>query len=151
MSPASPKRKTRKPRSPQERYDTARPSYTKVNEKRFADLEAGTSVLIPSPQDIVLAIDELAPNETLTLTELRQSLAQQHDADGSCPVMTGMNLRIVADLGMEAIDAGHDPALATDSGGEVIAFWKVVEPTSSLASKLPGGPDRIAQLRALGR
>ncbi len=151
MSPASPKRKTRKTHSPQERYDSARPSYTKVNEKRFADLEAGTTVLIPSPQDIELVVEELAPAETLTLTELRQRLAEQHDADGSCPVMTGMNLRIVADLGLEAIDAGHDPAVATASGGEVVPFWKVVEPTSSLASKLPGGPDRIRQLRSLGR
>ena len=148
MSPASPKRKTL---SPQERYDSARPSYTKVNEKRFADLEAGTSVLIPSPQDIELVIYELAPAKTLTLTELRQRLAQRHDADGSCPVMTGMNLRIVADLGLEAIDAGHDPALTAGAGGEVIPFWKVVEPSSSRASKLPGGPDRITQLRSLGR
>ncbi len=151
MSPSSAKRKPRKTRSPQERYDSARPSYTKVNEKRFADLEAGTSVLIPSPKDIEEVIDDLAAAESLTLTELRQRLAQQHGADGACPVMTGMNLRIVADLGLEAIDAGHDPALATDAGGEVIPFWKVVEPSSSLASKLPGGPDRITQLRSLGR
>lgn len=141
----------KKRHSPQERYDSARPSYTRVNEKRFADLEAGTSILIPSPQDIALVIDELATSETLTLTELRQRLAQRHGADGSCPVMTGMNLRIVADLGLEAIDAGHDPAMSTDAGGEVVPFWKVVEPTSSLASKLPGGPDRIVQLRALAR
>lgn len=144
-------------RSPQQRYDSARPSYTKVNEKRFADLEAGTSVLIPSPQDIEGVIEDLAPAETLTLTELRQRLAQRHGADGSCPVMTGMNLRIVADLALEAIDAGHDPAEASGSavgdegGSEVVPFWKVVEPTSSLASKLPGGPTRIRQLRKLGR
>ncbi len=151
MRPASFKRKTGKSRSPQERYDSARPSYTKVNEKRFADLEAGTSVLIPSPQDIEQVIDDLDPAETLTLSQLRQRLAQRHGADGSCPVMTGMNLRIVADLGLEAIDAGHDPAVSGEFGGEVVPFWKVVEPTSSLASKLPGGPDRITQLRSLGR
>lgn len=150
------------PRSPQQRYDSARPSYTKVNKERFADLEAGTSVLIPSPQDIEGVIEDLAPAETLTLTELRQQLAQRHGTDGACPVMTGMNLRIVADLALEAIDAGHDPAeasglVAGDEGdsdegdSEVVPFWKVVEPTSSLASKLPGGPARIRQLRKLGR
>jgi hypothetical protein len=147
MSPGASKAKARTRRSPQERYDSARPSYTKVNDKRFADLEAGTTVLIPSPQDIEAVIDDLAPAETLTLTQLRQRLAQRHGADGSCPVMTGMNLRIVADLALEAVDAGHDPAMSSEAGGEVVPFWKVVEPTSSLASKLPGGPDRIRQLR----
>ena len=127
--------------TPQQKYDRSRPSYTRVNEKRFADLEPGTTVLIPSPQDIEALILDLDDEETLNLSELRQRLAKRHGADGACPVMTGMNLRIVADLGLEALDAGID---------DPVPFWKVVEPTSALASRLPGGPKRISQLRASG-
>ncbi len=125
----------------QDRFDTAKPTYTRVNEKKFADLEPGTTVLIPSPADIQREVDELATSETIELTELRNRLASRHGADGACPVMTGMNLRIVAELCLEALDAGVPR-------GEISPVWNVVSPTSNLASKLPGGPERIEQLRA---
>ena len=129
------------PKTSQQKFDCARSTYIRVNDKRFADLEAGTTVLIPSPRDIGALIEELDNGETMTLTELRGRLAERHGADGSCPVMTGMHLRIVADLGIEALDAGT-PA------EEVLPFWEVIEPTSALAKRLPGGPERISRLRA---
>ncbi|MGH1492044.1 MAG: hypothetical protein ACRBK7_22095 [Acidimicrobiales bacterium] len=113
----------------QERYDTSRPSYIKTNEKRFADLEAGTTVLIPSPQDIAAVINDLAPEETIDLTELRHRLAAMHDADGSCPVMTGMNLRIVAEVALDAVEGG----VPVD---EVTPVWNAIAPASNLAKKL---------------
>lgn len=125
----------------QERFETAKPTYTRVNEKKFADLEAGTTVLIPSPSDIQAEIDGLQASETIDLTELRNRLAAHHGADGACPVMTGMNLRIVAEVCMEALDAG----VPRDALSPV---WNVVDPASNLASKLPGGPERVERLRA---
>ncbi len=125
----------------QQRFDSARPTYTRVNEKRFADLNPGTSVLIPSPQDIEREINEVDLGASIDLSELRVRLAKRHGADGSCPVMTGMNLRIVAELSFEALDSGA----ATD---EVTPVWRAVSPTSNLAKKLPGGSDRLTALVA---
>lgn len=125
----------------QQRYDTAKPSYTKVNDKRFADLEAGTTILIPSPADIAAEIEALDGNEVIDLTELRRRLARRHSAEGSCPVMTGMHLRIVAEISLEGLDAGV-PAEA------VVPVWKAVDPKSALAKKLPGGVARLTALRA---
>ena len=125
----------------QQRFDEARPTYTRVNEKRFADLEPGTTVLIPSPPDIAAEIDALAGNELLNLTEFRRRLADRHGSDGACPVMTGMNLRIVAEIAFDALDGGTSPE-------GVVPVWKVIEPKTPLASKLSGGPDRIRELRA---
>lgn len=124
----------------EEKYERARPSFIKVNEKRFADLEAGTTVLIPSPQDIEREIELLAVDELIDQPELRRRLADRHEAQGTCPVMTGMHLRIVAELALGELDAGV-PA------GDVPPVWQVISPDSPLASKLPGGPVRIAQLR----
>lgn len=124
----------------QERFERSPDSYIKTNDKKFADLEAGTTVLIPSARDIQVEIGALDTRETLTLSELRNRLAARHQAEGACPVMTGMNLRIVAELSFEALDAGvpaHD----------VVPVWKVVDPRSSLAAKLPGGSARLEQLR----
>lgn len=123
-----------------ERYDRARPSYTRVNGKRFADLDAGTTILIPSPRDIEAEIARLSPGETLDLTALRRRLAERHDADGACPVMTGMNLRIVAERALDHLDSGADTE-------EVAPFWRAVAPDSALAKKLPGGSERITDLR----
>lgn len=125
----------------QERYDSARPTYTKVNDKKFADLEAGTSVLIPSPSDIEAEVAAASPGATLTLTELRHNLAERHGADGTCPVMCGMNLRVAAEVIFEDLEAGVPASHLTP-------IWIAIDPTSKLATKLPGGPDRIRALRA---
>lgn len=124
----------------QERYERARPSYVRINDKRFADLPAGTTILIPSPRDIEHEINQLEPGEIVAPTELRRRLAAHHGTDGTCPVMTGVHLRIVAELALDRIDAGVPASL-------VAPFWQVIAPDSSLAQKLPGGPQRIAQLR----
>jgi len=126
----------------QDRYDTAKPTYTRVNEKRFADLPAGTTVLIPSPQDIEAAINRIPTGGTWSLTNLRDNLAERHGADGCCPVMTGMNLRVAAEVNLEAIDAG----VPTE---EVVPVWKAIDPASNLAGKVPGARKRIEELRRL--
>lgn len=115
----------------QERYDTAKPSYIRTNDKKFADLPAGSTILIPSPQDIEAEVNKLGPDETLTLTELRHRLAANHGAEGCCPVMTGMNLRIAAEVTLEALDAGVP---VTD----VVPIWKAIEPRNKLAPRFDG-------------
>ncbi len=125
----------------QERYDRAKPTYSRVNTKKFADLEPDTSILIPSPADIEAEIARVGSGETVTLTELRGRLAQRHGADGTCPVMCGMNIRIVAELAFEALDAGV-PA------GELTPVWNAIDPKSNLAGRLPGGRERVEDLRS---
>jgi hypothetical protein len=124
-----------------DRYEHSRPSYVKVNDKRFADLPAGTTVLVPSPRDIEAEIRGLRGAETLTFAELRERLAARHAADGTCPVMTSMNLRIVAEIALAELDDG----IPADAVTEV---WRVIDHRSALARKVPGGPDRIEALRA---
>lgn len=124
----------------QRRYDNAKPSYLKTNEKRFADLPAGSSVLIPSPQDIEAVVHDLGEDEVLSLTELRNELASRHGADGCCPVMAGKNLRVAAEMTLDVMDAGTPE-------GEVVPIWKAIDPAGTLAPKLSGGVDRVRSLR----
>ncbi len=124
----------------QRRYDNAKPSYIKTNEKRFADLPAGSSVLIPSPQDIEAVVNDLDGDEAVSLTDLRTELASRHGADGCCPVMAGMNLRVAAEVTFQAMDAG----VPVD---QVVPIWKAIDPAGTLAPKLPGGIERVRSLR----
>ena len=75
------------------------------------------------------------PGQTITFAELRDRLAIRHDADGSCPVMTGMNLRTSAEVALADLAEGV-PA------DEVPPVWKLVDPAGPLAPKLPGGAAR---------
>ncbi len=125
----------------QQRFDTAKPTFSKVNDKKFADLEAGTSVLIPSPADIQAEIDSVGPKQQISFGELRKRLAERHLADGTCPVMCGMNLRIVAEVVFDALDAG----VPTE---HVTPVWNVIDPKTGLAQKLNGGSKRVTALRS---
>lgn len=121
-------------------YETAGPSYTRVNDKKFADLDPGTTILIPSPTDIEAEVQNLGSGETMSLTELRDRLADKHDADGTCPVMCGIHLRAVAETVFSELDAGVPQH-------EVTPVWKAIDPASPLAKKLPGGATRLRALR----
>ena len=129
------------PLSFNEKYDRARPSYVRVNGKRFADLPAGTTILIPSPQDIEAELSRLVPGEYIGAIELRRRMAQRHGTEGTCPVMTGMNLRIVAERALDQLSAGM-------SMSDVAPVWLAIDPTSPLGQKLPGSSARMADLRA---
>lgn len=125
----------------QQKFDQAKPSYVKVNERRFADLPGGTTVLVPSPQDIETEIWLIPAGGQLSFGELRNRLAFCHAADGTCPVMTGMNLRVVAEIAFEALRRGEPK-------NEVAPVWRVIDPASALAAKLADGPERLRRLRA---
>jgi hypothetical protein len=123
-----------------EKYEEARPSVVRTQEKAFADLQPGQMVVIPGPQDVDRAVGEIPPGEVRSQRQLRQTVAGYHQADNACPAVTGIQLRVVAELATEALDAGAPPDAVTP-------FWRVVEPGSKIASRLPGGSDRIAALR----
>ena len=67
-------------------------------------------------------------------------LARVHGADRTCPLTTGIFLRIVAEAAWEELQAGADP-------GAITPFWRVIAPDSSLARKLACGTDFIAGMR----
>jgi hypothetical protein len=71
---------------------------------------------------------------------MRRQLAARYQADGMCPLTAGIGLRIVSECAWEEIDAGKDPGQATP-------FWRIVDPASPLAGKLPCGADFIRNMR----
>lgn len=114
----------------------------KILDKAFADLPEGCKMLIASPPIVNEYVHEIPFGTTTTLGTMRQDLALAHDADKTCPVTSGIYLRIVSEVAFEELKAGKD----TD---EVAPFWRIVEPKSKLASKLTCGVDFIIKQRAL--
>ena len=104
----------------------------------FADISAGSNMFIATPQLIDAYIQEIGIGKHIDLKTLRKDLAIVHNADATCPVTTGIFLRIVAEANYEKLQQGK-------SIEEITPFWRVIEPNSSLAKKLTFGQNFLLQ------
>ena len=95
-------------------------------------------MLVSSPLELDAVIRRIPEGRVLTVGALRDNLARNHRADYTCPMTTGIFLRIVAEAAEE-----ERPAL----GGRIAPYWRVVHDDGSLLDKLPGGVE--AQARRL--
>lgn len=127
----------------QEKFFTRKQIEVKLLEKDFADLKKGTRMLISTPSEIADYIQSIPKHETRNVLQMRKELAIKHGADGTCPLTTGIFLRIVAEVSLGQISQGV-------SANQVVPFWRVVDPGSALAKKLSCGAQGVAQLRAGG-
>lgn len=123
-----------------EKYQTAKEPVVKRIDKNFADMRAGQLMLISTPAEIDQLVRKLPEGTAWTISDLRKELARRHKADITCPVTTGIFVRINAEVALEDIAAGKSP-------DEVMPFWRVVDPNSPLAKKISCGPDFIDQMR----
>ena len=112
----------------------------KLLEFDFAGLKSGTTMLVSSPQEVAAYIQQIPRGTVRTITELRADLAQQHAADGTCPVSTAIFLRVVAEAAWEQLQKGAPIEQLTP-------FWRVIEPADKVAQKLTCGPDFIRAQR----
>ncbi len=109
-------------------------------DRAFSDLPEGCRMLIASPKIVDEYLRRVPRGTTRTVKSLREDLAASLDADHTCPLTTGIFLRIASEASWEQLQAGASP-------DEVAPFWRVVDPESALAKKLPCGPAFILQQR----
>ena len=118
------------PKTWKQKLNNSKNPEVKVLEKDFAGLKANTTMLISTPKEIQEYIQNIPSGERVLPQQIRADLAKKHGADGACPVTTGIFLRIVSEVALEEINEGKKL-------DEVAPFWRVVDPTSSLANRLP--------------
>jgi len=104
----------------------------------FADIPAGSNMFIATPKIIDNYIQEIGVGKRIDTKTLRKDLALAHNADYTCPVTTGIFLRIVAEANYEKLQQGKHVK-------EITPFWRVIEPKSVLAKKLTFGQDFLLQ------
>jgi hypothetical protein len=120
----------------------------KLNEKKepqikrieadFADIPAGSNMFIATPQLIDAYVKEIGFGKRIDTKALRKDLAIAHNADYTCPVTTGIFLRIVAEASYEKLQQGERLE-------EITPFWRVIDPNSALAKKLTFGQEFLVQ------
>ena len=87
-------------------------------------------MLIPKPLDINALINKIPKGKLATVTQIREKLAKDAQANCSCPMTTGIFLRIVAEVAEEDVRSGKR---------EVTPYWRVIKADGSLNEKFPGG------------
>jgi hypothetical protein len=99
-------------------------------------------MLIPTPKLVDELIRRVPKGKLATVSELRRKLAFDFKADVTCPLTTGIFLRIAAEAAEEDRAQGRK---------RVTPYWRVVKDDGTFNPKLPGGvTQQTRTLRAEG-
>ena len=124
-----------------EKRDTNKESQVKINDKKFADIPAGTRMLIPTPKIVDDFVKTIPNGSFMSTKDLRNRLAIQYDAEMTCPLVTGIFLRIIS-------EAAYEEYQLDKNIEKITPFWRVVDPDSRLANKLTFGTEFLIQNQA---
>jgi len=106
--------------------------------KRFG----GTRVLVPTPFLIDKVIRTVRKGKLITVNQIREKLAEDFKADSTCPLTTGIFIRICAEVAEEDLLKGKK---------RVTPYWRVIKVNGELNPKYPGGvKSQAARLKAEG-
>ena len=119
-----------------EKRDCEKSFKIKTIDKKFADIPEGSKMLIASPPIIDEYVKSIDYGKFVEPIKMRDDLAKQYQADKTCPVTTGIFLRIISEASYEEFVIGIDT---------ITPFWRIVDPKSKLASKLTCGIDFIIE------
>lgn len=108
--------------------------------KKFADIPAGSKMLIPTPRVVDDYIRHIPTGSTSTISKMRRDLAIEFGADYTCPVTSGIFLRIAA-------EAAFEDYQKVKSVKKITPFWRMIEPGSATAKKLTFGQGLLNQLQ----
>ena len=88
------------------------------------------TMLIPRPLDVDALIRKAKKGQLITVSEIRSRLARDNNVDVTCPITTGIFVRICAEAAAEGLEDGKK---------QVTPYWRVVKADGSLNEKFPGG------------
>lgn len=110
--------------------------------KVVEDPQGRGKMLIPRPIDVDALMRKIEKGKLVTVDQIRARLAKDCLADFTCPLTTGIFLRIAAEAAEEDLRRGET---------QITPYWRVVKADGSLNEKFPGGVDaQAAHLREEG-
>jgi hypothetical protein len=109
-------------------------------EKTFADIPEGSKMLIATPAIVDEYVKNIPEGTQTTLQQMRKDLAAEYHADFTCPVTSGIFLRIVAENAYEQFMQGT-------SRDEIAPFWRIIDLKSPTAKKLTFGTEFLREQR----
>jgi hypothetical protein len=96
----------------------------------------GRQILVPTPMMVDEYVRTIPARRLVTVGQIRRRLAVPFKADSTCPLTTGIFLRIISEAAEEDRQAGRTP---------ITPWWRVIKDDGSLSPKVPGGVDAHAE------
>ena len=98
--------------------------------KLVDDPKGRGKMLVPVPLDVDDLVRRVEKGKLITDKQIRERLARNFHADLTCPLTTGIFIRIVAEAAEEDLINGRK---------EITPYWRVIKPDGSLMENFPGG------------
>lgn len=110
---------------------TWREKFEKEMEPRIVeDRRGGGRMLLSTPREIDAVVRKVKKGKVVTVKQIMDKLAIDHHADRTCPMTTGIFLRIVSEVAEEDLLRGKR---------RVTPYWRVLKGGGELNPKYPGG------------
>ncbi len=126
------------------RYKLEKPQEPRIIDTppRMAKAWGTGKMLIPTPMLCDGLIRSIPRGKVATVNLLMKRLARDYSCNATCPMTTGIFLRIVAEAAEEARRAGKK---------KVTPYWRVLKSDGSLNDRYPGGTElQASRLREEG-
>ena len=108
--------------------------------KAFGGVKAGQLMLIPTPKIVDDYIRHIPRGREANIETIRKDLAAEYHAEVTCPLTTGIFIRIAAEAAYEEYEKGK--ALS-----KITPFWRVIGEKSPTARKLSFGTKLLKEQR----
>ncbi|WP_440932362.1 hypothetical protein [Candidatus Pelagibacter sp.] len=113
----------------QERFNKEKKEKIKKLTFNFADIKKGQKMLVSSPKSISKYIKKIPSGKKRTVIQMRDALAKKAKADKTCPVSTGIFLRI-------AIEASLEEQKKEKLKKPNLPFWRIIDENTPILKKL---------------
>jgi len=123
-------------------YDSKQTAHVETTDKKFADVPGGATLLIPDGALVADYINHIPKGVHVSLQQMRKDLAAAHNAQYSCPIVSGIMLRVAAEAAYEEYISGEKPLK------NIIPFWRMIDSKAPVSKKLTFGAEFIREQRA---
>ena len=123
-----------------EKLNCERTFKIKTLDKQFTDIPEGSEMLVVSPPIVDEYIRKIKKGQESDIKKMREDLAREYGADKTCPVSTGIFLRIVSEANFEKRSQGTAVSKLTP-------FWRIIPPGAPITKKLSFGTDFVFEQR----
>ena len=117
-----------------EKRDCNKSLKIKTLHTNFAGMKKGIKMLVITPLILDNYIRKIPTGNFIPPHQIRGELATIYNADKTCPVSTGIFLRIIAEAAYEELTQGHHIQTITP-------FWRVIDKDSNISKKLSFGTE----------
>lgn len=108
--------------------------------KAFADIPEGSTMFIATPTIVDNYLRQIPRGVHTSLQQMRKDLAADYGAQYTCPITSGIFLRICAEKAFEEYQGGKPIK-------KITPFWRMIDKKTPTAKKLTFGYDFVLEQR----